>query len=214
MLELGLKFTLAYAVGSVLGGLVLGFFFGGVDLRRVGSGNVGATNALRTRGKLFAFLVILVDVGKGILAVLLIPGLDLPGVGFDPVVDRELVTYGVAFAAILGHVYPLWFDFKGGKGGATAAGMLLLFAPLFAPVIIGIWIAIVAATGFVGLATMSASIAAAILFAIFRLPDGHALVLFSALVAVLIVFTHRSNIQRMLSGTESRFGRHADRKST
>jgi glycerol-3-phosphate acyltransferase PlsY len=214
MLELGLKFTLAYAVGSVLGGLVLGFFFGGVDLRRVGSGNVGATNALRTRGKLFAFLVILVDVGKGILAVLLIPGLGLPGVGFDPVVDRELVTYGVAFAAILGHVYPLWFDFKGGKGGATAAGMLLLFAPLFAPVIIGIWIAIVAATGFVGLATMSASIAAAILFAIFRLPDGHALVLFSALVAVLIVFTHRSNIQRMLSGTESRFGRHADRKST
>lgn len=214
MLELGLKLTLAYALGSVLGGLVLGWLFGGVDLRRVGSGNVGATNALRAQGKLFALLVIVVDVGKGILAVLLIPGLDLPGIGFDPLIDRDLVTYGVGFAAIVGHVYPIWFEFKGGKGGATAAGMLIVFAPIYAPVIIGVWIAIIAATGFVGLATMSASIAAAILFAIFRLPEGHALVVFATLVAGLIVFTHRSNIQRMLAGTESRFGRRADRKST
>jgi acyl phosphate:glycerol-3-phosphate acyltransferase len=211
MLELGLKFTLAYALGSVLGGLVVGWLFGGVDIRRAGSGNAGATNALRTRGKLFAFLVILIDVGKGILAVLLIPELNLPGIGFDPLVDRNLITYGVAIAAIVGHVYPIWFDFKGGKGGATAAGMLLVFAPLFAPVIIGIWIGIVFATGFVGLATMSASVAAAILFAIFKPPEGEALVVFATLVAALIVFTHRSNIRRMFDGTESRFRRQADR---
>lgn len=214
MLELGLKFTLAYAIGSVLGGLLVGWMFGGVDIRRVGSRNPGGTNALRTQGKLFALLVMIVDVGKGILAVLVVPGLDLPGVGFDPLVDRDLVVYGVGFAAILGHVYPVWFGFRGGKGGATAAGMLFVFAPLFAPAVIGIWIAIVVATGFVGLATMSATIAAALLFAIFKLPGEQPLVVFTAFLAVLIVFTHRSNIGRMLNGTESRFGRQAKRNST
>lgn len=214
MLELGLKLTLAYAIGSVLGGLVVGWFCGGVDIRQVGSGNAGGTNALRTQGKLFALFVMLVDVGKGILAVLLIPGLSIPGIGFDPLVDRDLVTYGVAFAAIVGHVYPLWFGFEGGKGGATAAGLLCVLAPLFAPVVIGVWIAIIAVTGFVGLATICATILAAILLAIFRLPEDHALVLFTALVAGLIVFTHRGNIKRMLNGTESRFEKRADRKPT
>lgn len=213
MLELGLKLTLAYGIGSVLGGLVVGWCFGGVDIRKVGSGNAGGTNALRTQGKVFALFVMLVDVGKGILAVSLIPQLNVPGVGYDPLVDRDLVTYGVAFAAIVGHVYPLWFGFKGGKGGATAAGMLLVFAPLSAPLIIGVWVAIVYATGYVGLATMGATVSAVLVFAVLKLPADHSLVVFAALVAALIIFTHRSNIVRMLNGTESRFGRHTDRKS-
>ena len=113
MLELGFKFTISYLLGSVLGSLVVGYLRGGVDIRKVGSGNPGGTNALRTQGKWFALCVLVIDVGKGILAVALIPGLDLPGIGIDANVSRNLILYSVAFAVILGHVFPVWFDFKG-----------------------------------------------------------------------------------------------------
>jgi len=207
MLELGLKFSLSYFLGSVMGGLVVGHLRGGIDIRQSGSGNPGGTNALRTQGKWFALGVMIVDVGKGVLAVFAIPGLDLPGVGTDPDIDRGLIVYSVAFAAILGHVFPIWFDFRGGKGGATAAGLLLFLAPAFGLLVIGIWVAIVFLTGFVGLSTMTASAAAAILLSIYRLPEEPGLVVFSVLVALLIVYTHRGNIKRMLNGTESRFQR-------
>ncbi|HEY8519572.1 MAG TPA: glycerol-3-phosphate 1-O-acyltransferase PlsY [Gammaproteobacteria bacterium] len=206
MIELGLKFTLGYLLGSVLGGLVVGWLKG-VDIRKVGSGNPGGTNAFRTQGKWFALWVMAIDVGKGILAVVLIPGLDIPGVGFDPEVDRELLTYSVAFAAILGHVYPLWFDFRGGKGAATAAGVLIYLAPSLAVPVLAVWCLVVAATGFVGLATMSAGVSAAVFAAVTRLPEDHGLVAFASAVALLLIFTHRSNIRRMLAGTESRFAR-------
>ena len=213
MLELGLKFTLSYLLGSVLGSLVVGKLHGGIDIRQIGSGNAGGTNALRTQGKRFAFFVMLIDVGKGIAAVLLIPGLELPGIGVDPDVDRGLLLYAVAFASILGHVYPIWFDFKGGKGGATAAGLLFVLAPLQAPIVIAVWIAVVYLTGFVGLATMLATVSAATIFAIWRLPEDHGLFVFSLMVAGLVIFTHRGNIVRMLRGTESRFRRQASRQS-
>jgi glycerol-3-phosphate acyltransferase PlsY len=214
MLELGLKFTLSYLLGSVLGSLVVGKLRGGVDIRTIGSGNAGGTNALRTQGKVFAFFVMLIDVGKGILAVLLIPGLELPGIGFDPSVDRSLLLYAVAFAAVLGHVYPIWFDFKGGKGGATAAGLLFVLAPLQAPFVIAVWIAIIYFTGFVGLATMLATVSAAVFIAVWRLPEDHGLFLFSLLVAGLVIFTHRGNIVRMLRGTESSFRRGASQQDS
>ena len=129
MIELGLKVTLAYLVGAVLGSLLVGFFYGGVDIRKLGSGNAGGTNALRTQGKLFAALVMIIDIGKGILAAAVIPPLVIPGVGIDPSVDRSLVLYSVAFFAILGHVFPVWFGFRGGKGGATAAGLICFSRP-------------------------------------------------------------------------------------
>ena len=207
MLELGIKVTAAFLLGSMLGSLVVGRLFGGIDIRKVGSGNAGGTNALRTQGKLFAFLVMLIDVGKGILAVLILPSLSIPGIGIDASIDRDLLIYSVAFAVIVGHVYPVWFEFKGGKGGATAAGILFVLAPATAPIVIGIWIAVVAISGFVGLATMGATVAAAFILAFQRLPAEHDLVLFAACVAALIIYSHRSNIQRMCNGTESRIGR-------
>ena len=207
MLELGLKFTLAYLLGGVLGALVIGALRGGVDIRRLGSGNAGGTNALRTQGPVFAAGVMAVDIGKGLLAVMLIPPLALPGVGMDPALGRDVLIHAVAFGVILGHVFPIWYGMKGGKGGATAAGLVVYLAPALAGPIIGLWIAIVFLTGYVGLATMSATVAAAAWLAVFRLPDDPALFGFACLVMLLTLYTHRGNIRRMWAGNESRFPR-------
>jgi glycerol-3-phosphate acyltransferase PlsY len=208
MIELGLKFTLAYLLGSVLGSLVVGFFRGGVDIRKLGSGNAGGTNALRTQGKAFAFWVMVIDIGKGILAASVLPGAAIPGVALDPAVDRSVILYAVAFAAIAGHVFPVWFDFRGGKGGATAAGLLIYLAPAaLAFAIIGGWLAVVLVTGYVGLATIAAAAAAAALVGLLLLPGESGLFAFALATAALLIYAHRGNIQRMLNGTEARFAR-------
>lgn len=206
MIELGLKFTLAYLVGSLIGALIVGTFRG-VDIRKLGSGNAGGTNALRTQGKAFAAAVFAIDIGKGILAVAVIPGLDIPGVGFDPLVDRALVVYAVAFAAIVGHMFPVWFEFRGGKGAATAAGIICYLAPDVGLVVLAAWLVVVLATGYVGLATMSAAVAAVAYLAFTRFPEQHGLVVFACVVAALLIYAHRGNIRRMIAGTESRFAR-------
>jgi glycerol-3-phosphate acyltransferase PlsY len=205
MIELGVKFTLAYLLGSVLGSLLVGLFYGGVDIRTLGSGNAGGTNALRTQGKVFALWVMIVDIGKGILAAVLIPPLVLPGIGIDPTVDRSLVLYSVAFAAILGHVFPVWFGFRGGKGGATAAGLLCFLAPSAAIPVLGAWLLVVFTTGFVGLATMSAALVAVLFLGLTGLPERSGVFLFACATAALLIYAHRGNIRRMLDGTESRF---------
>ena len=206
MLELGLKFTIAYLIGGVLGSLLVGHFRG-VDIRKVGSGNPGGTNALRTQGKLFALLVMIIDVGKGILAAAVLPPLVLPVVGLDPDVERSTVLYAVAFGAIVGHVFPVWHGFRGGKGGATAAGLVVYLAPVAGLVMLAAWLLIVLLTGFVGLATIGAALVAVAVVALTALPEQVGLFLFACATAVLVIFAHRSNITRMLNGTESRFSR-------
>jgi glycerol-3-phosphate acyltransferase PlsY len=204
MIELGLKFTLAFLLGSVLGSLVIGRLRGGVDLRTVGSGNPGGTNAWRTHGKWFAVGVLLIDVGKGVMAVTWLPDLRLPGVTADPALDRSVLTHALAFAAVGGHVYPVWFDFRGGKGGATAAGVLIALAPTLAAVVLGIWLLVVLVTGYVGLATMTAATGTALVVGLTQWPEQRHLFALVCAVAALIVYTHRSNIRRMRAGTESR----------
>jgi glycerol-3-phosphate acyltransferase PlsY len=211
MIELGLKVTLAYLVGSVLGSLFVGFFYGGVDIRKVGSGNAGGTNALRTQGKVFALWVMVIDIGKGILAAIVIPPLAIPGVGIDASVDRSLVLYAAAFAAIVGHVFPVWFGFRGGKGGATAAGLVCYLAPAAALPMLGSWLLVAFATGFVGLATISAALMAVLFLGFTALPERSGLFVFGCATAVLIIYAHRANIRRMLDGTESRFSSPAAR---
>jgi len=207
MLELGLKFTLAYLVGGVMGALVIGKLRGGIDIRQLGSGNAGGTNALRTQGKAFAAGVMLVDVGKGVLAAACLTGLDLPLVGIDSSVGRELVLHAVALGAILGHVFPVWYQFNGGKGGATAAGLVIFLAPGLGAAVVAIWLLIVFFTGIVGLATVSATLAAVVYLGLFALPDRAELFGFACLVSALTLYTHRGNIVRMWQGKESRFPR-------
>jgi len=211
MIELGLKVTLAYLVGAVLGSLLVGFFYGGVDIRKVGSGNAGGTNALRTQGKVFAFWVMFIDIGKGILAAVVIPPLVIPGVGIDPSIDRSLVLYAVSFAAIVGHVFPVWFGFRGGKGGATAAGLVCYLAPAAALPMFGVWLLIVFTTGYVGLATVSASLVVVLFVAVTALPEQSGLFLWACGTSGLLIYAHRGNIRRMLDGTESRFASPAAR---
>jgi acyl phosphate:glycerol-3-phosphate acyltransferase len=211
MIELGLKVTLAYLVGSVLGSMLVGFFHGRVDIRKLGSGNAGGTNALRTQGKLFAALVMLIDIGKGILAAAVLPPLELPGVAVNASVDRSLILYCVAFAAILGHIFPVWFGFRGGKGGATAAGLVCYLAPLAGLVMMGTWVLVVFTTGFVGLATISAALIAVVFVGVTALPEQSGLFLFACATAGLVIYAHRGNIRRMLDGTESRFASPAAR---
>ena len=204
MIELGLKFTAAYLLGSILGSLVVGQLCGGVDIRELGSHNAGGTNALRTQGKVFALWVMLIDVGKGVIPVLLLPALVIPGVGLDAQVSRELITYAVGFGTILGHVYPLWYAFRGGKGGATSAGVLFALAPWLALPAIGIWFAVIVVTRYVGLATMSVVIGVSAYIGLTRLPKEYGLFIFSLFAAALILYTHRANIKRMLEGSENR----------
>ncbi len=203
MIDLGLKFTAAYLLGSVMGSLLVGQLRGGIDIRKLGSRNAGGTNALRTQGRAFALWVLVIDVGKGIFPVLLLPRLEIPFAGADAQVSTELVTYAVAAGAILGHIYPLWYDFRGGKGGATAAGVLCALLPALALPAMGIWLAVIAIPGYVGLATMSVAVGASVYIGATRLAQEMGLFAFSVFVAVLLVYTHRENIERMLNGTEN-----------
>lgn len=204
MLELGAKVLLAYFLGSLNGSLLLARLTRSGDIRKEGSGNAGGTNALRTRGKAFAFAVVVIDVGKGAIAAGLLPGLALPGLAADPALTRELLTLACAAAAVVGHCYPLWYEFAGGKGAATAVGALSTIAP--AVLIPGglVWFGTVATTGFVGLATVLAAIALPITVAVTGLAARGALFGFLLLLAAFIVYTHRENIRRLIRGDERR----------
>jgi glycerol-3-phosphate acyltransferase PlsY len=202
MLELGVKLLIAYLLGTLLGSLILGHLRG-VDIRSMGSGNAGATNAMRTQGKLFGLLVLLIDVAKGVFAVAWLPGAVLPGVGIDPDVPRLWLMLACGFAVIVGHVYPVWFSFRGGKGAATVVGVIAAVElRLLVPLLVS-WFIVLLLTGYVGLATMLSGFA--LVAAVYVLePDNIALLIFCAAVTLFIVYTHRSNIDRMRKGQENR----------
>jgi acyl phosphate:glycerol-3-phosphate acyltransferase len=205
MLELGVKLLIAYLLGTLLGSLILGWLRG-VDIRSLGSGNAGATNALRTQGKLFGFLVLVIDIAKGMVAVWWLPSAMLPGVGIEPQVSREWLTVACGFAVIVGHVYPVWFDFRGGKGAATVVGVVAAMElRLLLPLLLS-WIIVLLLSGYVSLATMLSTVALAVTVIVLQ-PDNVPLCTFCTAVAVFVVFTHRSNIARMRAGKENRVRR-------
>ena len=204
MIELLVKGGLSYLLGSIVGSLLLGRLCGGVDIRSLGSGNAGATNALRTQGKKIAFWVLVIDLAKGWIATGLIAPALLPGIAPSaPPLHAWCVTV-CGLAVILGHVYPLWYGFRGGKGVATLVGTVLGIHPwLLIPMSL-VWFAAVVLFGFVGLASMLGAIALAVAIGVCKGLRQPALLTFGILAASLIVYTHRANIARMRAGTESR----------
>ena len=201
MTELIIKIALAYLLGSVSGGLLLGRLKK-VDIRAQGSGNAGGTNAFRTQGIVFAIGVVLIDVGKGFLAAWWIPAMEFGGVA--AVVDPAILIMACGFAAVVGHCFPAWHGFRGGKGAATAVGALIVIEPwLLLPVLIT-WLVTLVMTGYVGLSTVFAgfSLVPAAWFM-----NNSQLMTFSLVVAFFLLFPHRSNMRKLRDGTEYRFER-------
>ncbi len=204
MIELIVKGALSYLLGSVIGSLALVRLTGGIDIRTLGSGNAGATNALRTQGKKVGFAVLVIDLAKGWAATAVIAPWMVPA-GIMPATSAALAGWWApvcGIAVMLGHVYPLWYGFRGGKGVATLLGAVLgMSARLLLPMILT-WLVVVILFGYVGLASILAAVTLALAIAVTS--SSVPLVVFGILAALLIIYTHRANIARMRAGTESR----------
>tara|TARA_Y100000590_G_scaffold393579_1_gene471981 strand:- start:80 stop:709 length:630 start_codon:yes stop_codon:yes gene_type:complete len=193
--EVIIKIILCYLLGSISGSLIIGKIKN-VDIRKLGSGNAGATNAFRTQGLLFSLMVMIIDVAKGYFSVSIIAN-DLDIV--------QILLCGIA--AVLGHVYPIYYNFKGGKGAGTLIGVLLaLFPTYFFIILLMVWIIIIILSGYVGLSTMVAGVTFPILLYYTQsisLDDPK--FIFSIAIALFLIFTHRQNISRMIKGDENQF---------
>ena len=201
MTTLIIKVLLSYLLGSVSGSLLLGWIKK-VDIRAQGSGNAGGTNAFRTQGLLFALGVVVIDVGKGVVAAGLIPFMDMGG-------STQLVSPGIlammcGFAAVLGHCFPIWHGFRGGKGAAAAVGAIIVIEPWILLPLVITWLVTLIMTGYVGLSTVLAGFS---LVPAAWAMNENTLMIFSIILAVFLLYTHRDNIRRLRDGTEYRFER-------
>ena len=203
MIELILKGALSYLLGSIVGSLAVARLTGGADIRTLGSGNAGATNALRTQGRKVALVVLVIDLAKGWIATAMVATWAMPaGITAASAALAAWSAPVCGLAVMLGHVYPLWYGFRGGKGVATLLGAVLgIKARLLLPMILT-WLAAVIAFGYVGLASILGAVALAVALALTR--SGTPLLVFGILSVLLILYTHRSNLARMRAGTESR----------
>jgi glycerol-3-phosphate acyltransferase PlsY len=206
-----LLIVIAYLIGSIPTAVWVSKFFFGIDIREYGSGNAGATNTFRVLGKGWGSFVMAVDILKGVLASFLY--LLLPYYLTDEF-HRTNLMVGLGMAAVLGHIFPIWAGFKGGKGVATVFGMVLAIQPLVALAVVGIFLLVLYLTRFVSLSSILASLALPILIlVIFNEPEPLYRI-FAIAVALLVILTHQKNIHRLLNGSESkaRILKYRDRK--
>lgn len=192
----------SYLLGAIPFGLLIGKARG-VDVRTVGSRNIGATNVLRTVGKPWGILTFILDAIKGFVPAFVFPTLGNHfGLDFQPLEISALIG---GIAAILGHNFPIYLRFRGGKGVATSAGALLGIAPLAAAVGLALWALIFFTTRYVSLASILAAISVPVVGWLYYAKTGRAIPVALTVLAALIVLRHRANIGRLLKGTESRF---------
>ncbi len=204
MFELAIKFLLSYLLGSVSGALTVGKLKNNTDIRKIGSGNAGATNALRTQGFFFALAVVIIDIGKGIIAPLYVSTWGAVYFSQGPQIDQQMLTLICAAAAVIGHVWPMWHQFRGGKGAATLLGAYLVISyPLVVVMLISFFV-LLSFFGFVGLATVISGFCVCIYLLAIGIQLSSPLFLFSFSMAIYLAYTHRSNISRLIEGTEPR----------
>ena len=189
-----LLLILAYLLGSVPAGVILAKAFSNVDPRTQGSGNIGATNIYRTAGKKLGVITLLGDILKGLIPVVIARG----------VLESHLWIGAVALAAFLGHLYPIFLKFKGGKGIATGLGAFLALAPLSAILSFLVFLAVVYKWRYISLGSLTATAAFPIFLAL--LNPHHIYIPFAVIIGVLIFYRHRENIERLLGRRESKFG--------
>jgi glycerol-3-phosphate acyltransferase PlsY len=196
-----LLIVLAYLIGSIPTAVWVSKSFFGIDIREYGSGNAGATNTFRVLGSKWGSFVMLVDVLKGVLATSLY--ILVPYYLFNEW-DRTNFMIGLGLASVLGHIFPIWANFRGGKGVATLLGMAVAIQPLVALCCVGVFLIVLYLTRFVSLSSILAGVSFMI-FILFIFNEKETLYrVFAVLVALMVVLTHQKNIGRILKGTESK----------
>lgn len=213
MISVAVIVLVSYLLGSIPGSLWAGKLLYGVDLRNYGSGNAGATNAFRVLGWKAGVVSTVVDLGKGLLAAGVVAPLlridPLPTWGLVPWQATTVICLVAGLVAILGHMFPVWAKFQGGKGMNTAAGVLFALTPITTAITVGIFVIVLLAFRYVSLASMIAAIAfpstVAIRRYVFDIESlDPSLLVFGAVMAAGIIYAHRSNIKRLLAGNENR----------
>ena len=194
-MKLALVFVVSYILGSVPFGLIIGKTFCGVDIRKFGSGNIGATNVLRALGPKPAAAVFAADVLKGLLPVVLAKSM-------FPQVPWIVVVSGMV--AILGHTFSIFLNFKGGKGVATSLGVIIGLDPRVAGIAFALWVIVVAFTKYVSLASILAAVSIPVLMHVFHAPIEYQIL--SLVASVFVIAKHRSNMTRLLQGKEAKWG--------
>ncbi len=194
---------LAYLIGSIPSALIISKKYFGIDIRDYGSGNMGATNTFRVLGKKYGTIVMLCDIAKGMISVGLV-NLIPYYLHTDTSLEKTNFMIGLGLAAVLGHVFPIWANFKGGKGVATLFGMIVAIQPVIAASCIGVFLFVLFLTRYVSLSSILAGIMMPI--SVLWIWNEHEFYYraFALLVAALIVITHQKNIGKLLKGVETR----------
>jgi acyl phosphate:glycerol-3-phosphate acyltransferase len=192
---------LAYLMGSIPTSVWVSRYFFGIDIRDYGSGNAGATNTFRVLGKQWGTFVMVMDMLKGLFAVKL--AYLLPYY-IDHDMARTNLQIGLGMAAVLGHIFPIWADFRGGKGVATLFGLVLGISPWTALSCVGVFLLVLYLTRFVSLSSILASVAFPVFILVIFNVDNDAYRVFAVAVALMVILTHQKNISRLLKGSESK----------
>ena len=204
---------LAYFIGSIPTAIIVSKAFFNIDIREYGSGNMGATNTFRVLGPMFGTIVMIGDMLKGILAVSLY---NLLPYYLTNELDRTNLMIGLGLAAVIGHIYPVWADFRGGKGVATLFGMVLAIQPIVAINCVGVFLLVLYLTRYVSLSSILAGVALPICVLWIYNEQEVFYRVFAVAVAGLILLTHQKNISRLLKGNEGRVPilKHRDRRKS